>query len=128
VIFYCRCETEGAFPASIAAMSDNLFQEEDIMTRDTLLESAQADEGLWAGAASASVVETGEVEIAGHRYVTADRLAGILGVTVRTLARWNAARIGPPKISIGKTVLFDVAKLPDWLATRETHPTRKTRH
>jgi hypothetical protein len=70
----------------------------------------------------------GEIEIAGHRYVTAERLARMLGITVRTLTRWNASRIGPPKISIGKTVLFELAKLPDWLAARETHPTRNARH
>ena len=62
---------------------------------------------------------TGEIEIAGRRYITAHRLAALLGVTVRTLERWDAARIGPPKIKIGKRVLFDVAKLPEWLATRE---------
>jgi len=83
---------------------------------------------LMVGVPHPKLVETGEVEIAGRSYVTANRLAGILGVTVRTLARWNAARIGPPKISIGKIVLFEVAKIPDWLATRETQPTRKTRH
>jgi len=70
----------------------------------------------------------GEVEIAGRHYLTARRLAQLLGVTVRTLARWNAQRIGPPKISIGKIVLFDLAKLPEWLATREIQPTRNTRH
>ena len=47
-----------------------------------------------------------------------------LGVTTRTLCRWDAARIGPPKIKVGKLVLFDLAKLPDWLATRETEPVR----
>ena len=62
---------------------------------------------------------TGEIEIAGRQYITAHRLAAALGVTVRTLTRWDAARIGPPKIKIGKRVLFDVAKLPEWLATRE---------
>jgi hypothetical protein len=98
------------------------------MTSDTVFESAKADSRPLAGAPSAPPAETGEVEIAGHHYVTAQRLANMLSVTERTLARWNAARIGPPKISIGKTVLYDVSKLPDWLATRETHPTRKTRH
>jgi hypothetical protein len=81
-----------------------------------------------AGTPSTTLAETGEVEIAGRTYVTAERLASMLGVTVRTLARWNASRIGPPKISIGKTVLFDLAKLPDWLVTHETQPTRNTRH
>jgi hypothetical protein len=69
----------------------------------------------------------GDIEIAGRRYIKPERLAAILSVSVRTLARWNASGIGPPKISIGKTVLFDLAKLPDWLAARETHPTRNRR-
>jgi hypothetical protein len=69
----------------------------------------------------------GEVEIAGRHYVTAERLASVLGVTVRTLARWNACRIGPPKIKIGKTILFDLAKVPDWLGAREIPATRETR-
>jgi hypothetical protein len=71
---------------------------------------------------------SGEVEIASSRYMTSDRLAKILNVTTRTLARWNAARIGPPKITIGKTILYDVGKLPDWLASRETAvPSRNKR-
>jgi hypothetical protein len=83
---------------------------------------------LTVGVSKLTLAETGEVDIAGHRYITAQRLASMLGVTERTLARWNAARIGPPKISIGKTVLYDISKLPDWLASCEMHPTRKTRH
>ena len=99
------------------------------MTSDTVIQAAGAHVPLLNGNRSTTVAEVGEVEIAGYRYVTAERLAALLGVTVRTLARWNAARIGPPKISIGKTVLFDLAKLPDWLASRETQPiTRNTRH
>ena len=71
--------------------------------------------------------EDGEIEIAGRRYVRQQRLARILDVTPRTLARWNASGIGPPKISIGKTVLFDLAKLPDWLASLESQPIRHRR-
>ncbi len=79
---------------------------------------------LLEGASVSDLLATGEVEIAGRRYVTADRLAAMLGVTVRTLGRWDAARIGPPKIKVGKLVLFDIAKVPDWLATREIGPVR----
>lgn len=71
--------------------------------------------------------EKGEIEIAGRHYIRQERLATMLGVTARTLARWNARGIGPPKITIGKTVLFDLAKLPDWLATRESASTRTGR-
>jgi hypothetical protein len=80
--------------------------------------------GLLDGTSLTSLATTGEIEIAGRRYVTAERLAATLGVTVRTLARWDAARIGPPKIRVGKLVLFDVTKLPAWLAARETEPVR----
>lgn len=51
---------------------------------------------LLDGVSVTTIVTIGEVEIAGRCYVTADRLAAILGVTVRTLCRWDAARIGPP--------------------------------
>lgn len=84
-------------------------------------------EGQAAGA-QPRIIDSGEIEIAGHRYATPQRLSRLLGVSERTLARWNARRIGPPKITIGKTVLFDVAKLPEWLASRETQPIRTTRH
>jgi hypothetical protein len=79
------------------------------------------------GVTLTNLAATGEVEIAGRRYVTADRLAATLDVTVRTLARWDATRIGPPKIKVGKLILFDLAKLPEWLATRETEPVRAGR-
>jgi hypothetical protein len=79
---------------------------------------------LLEGASLSDLASTGEIEIAGRRYVTADRLAAVLRVTVRTLGRWDAARIGPPKIKVGKLVLFDLAKVPDWLATREIGPVR----
>jgi hypothetical protein len=71
---------------------------------------------------------TGEVEIAGRVYATGRRIAEMLGVTERTLARWNAARIGPPKIKIGKVVLYELSRLSDWLASREIAPVRSHRH
>jgi hypothetical protein len=99
------------------------------MTNGTSRVSEESDTGTFlTGTSQLALTKTGEVEIAGHRYATPERLAKMLGVTVRTLARWNASRIGPPKISIGKTVLFELAKLPDWLASREIPPTRNTRH
>jgi hypothetical protein len=71
-----------------------------------------------------NLTTSGEIDIGGQRYVTADTLAAMLGITGRTLCRWDAARIGPPKIKIGKLILFNLAKLPAWLATRETEPLR----
>jgi hypothetical protein len=100
------------------------------MTGISLTSSTEGSRPLFAvGTPRPLSIEDGEIEIAGRRYVTAERLSAMLGITVRTLARWNAARIGPPKITIGKTVLFDLGKLPDWLASREVQPlTRNTRH
>ena len=71
---------------------------------------------------SEMTVTDGEVEFAGRRYITPERLADKLDVTQRTLSRWDAMRIGPPKIKVGKLVLFDLEKLPDWLASREAAP------
>jgi hypothetical protein len=61
----------------------------------------------------------GEVTFGAGRYASPRRVASMLGVSVRTLSRWEATGIGPPKIKIGKKVLFDLAKLSDWLASRE---------
>ncbi len=98
------------------------------MTMTTTLTPGAPDRGLLAGIPEATLTRTGEVEIAGRRYQTADRVARTFNVSTRTLARWDAARIGPPKIRIGKLVLYDVGKLPDWLASRETEPVRGRRH
>jgi hypothetical protein len=52
----------------------------------------------------------------------------IFALSAFTVARWNAAGIGPPKIKIGKLILHDLARLPEWLATREIEPVRARRH
>jgi hypothetical protein len=90
------------------------------MTNENASTPTDGDTELAAGISPMTLAETGEMEIAGRRYITDRRLAKLLNKTTRTLSRWAAARIGPPKISVGKTVLYDVAKLPDWLASRET--------
>jgi hypothetical protein len=59
------------------------------------------------------------VAINGHYYVTQQHLATMLGVGIRTLSRWDASRIGPPRITVGKTILYNEAKLPEWLASHE---------
>ena len=80
------------------------------------------DEGRVASICRMSPDRKDKLDIAGHQYVTAAFLADMLGVTVRTLARWDAARIGPPKIKIGKLRLYDLDKLPQWLSSQETEP------
>ncbi len=80
------------------------------------------------GQPSVSVTPRGEKEIQGRRYITPHRLADMLGITVRTLGRWDTARIGPPKIKLGNVILFDLAKVPEWLAARESELIRNRRH
>jgi len=67
-----------------------------------------------------------EIEVGGRRYVGAQRLAALLGVSLRTLSRWDATGTGPPKIKVGRKVVFDLGKIPQWLASREIPPTRIT--
>jgi hypothetical protein len=68
----------------------------------------------------------GDIEIGDRRYFSAQRVASMLGVSLRTLSRWNAAGAGPPKIKIGKKVLYELDKLPAWLASREIQPSPNT--
>jgi hypothetical protein len=59
------------------------------------------------------------IELKNRRYTTPGGLARMLGVTPRTLFRWDERRIGPPKIKVGKRVLYDLAKIPGWLEEHE---------
>jgi|SRR6516162_9326880 len=54
--------------------------------------------------------------------VGVQHVASMLGISIRILSRWDAAGIGPPKIKVGKLILFDIGKLTEWLASRETKP------
>ena len=60
--------------------------------------------------------------IAGKRYFTKRGLARELKKSERTIARWDALLIGPPRIVIGRMVLYDVDKIPAWLARHEREP------
>ena len=71
--------------------------------------------------------EEGVVVIAGKRYLTQERFAQVVDRSPRTLLRWDDQRIGPPRIKVGAKVLYDEAKLPDWLARFETEPVRTRR-
>ena len=62
------------------------------------------------------------ISLGGRDYATQDGLAKMLGVTTRTLGRWDERRIGPPRTKIGRLVLYDLAKLPGWLDRHETLP------
>ncbi len=56
--------------------------------------------------------------------LTIDALANELGVTRRTLERWHAERIGPPRIKFGKNVRYRAAAVREWLEAQEQNEVR----
>jgi predicted DNA-binding transcriptional regulator AlpA len=84
-------------------------------------EIAAQDKGL------SPEISPGEVLIGSRRYVTTYRLASMLGMSPRTINRWNTARMGPPRIRVGMLILFEVTKVQDWLASFENEPVASRR-
>ncbi len=56
--------------------------------------------------------------------LTASELAVLLGKSVRTLANWRCARIGPRFVKLGNSVRYPVADVEDWIKANrvETEP------
>jgi hypothetical protein len=55
-------------------------------------------------------------------YLRPHDLARQLGVSIRTLDRWHAQRIGPPRCMIGRLILYRVTAVRDWMMSREIRP------
>lgn len=51
-------------------------------------------------------------------------VAEMLGISTRTLSRWHALRMGPPRCKIGRTVLYRKLAIDTWLLANEVQPTR----
>ncbi|MFA9229889.1 MAG: helix-turn-helix domain-containing protein [Microgenomates group bacterium] len=47
-----------------------------------------------------------------------------LGVSLRTLNRWHALRVGPPRAKVGRTVLYRIEAVETWLSQNESQPLR----
>ena len=61
-------------------------------------------------------------------WISREQLAGELGLTPDTLARWQARRVGPPCTRIGRKALYRRAAVHDWIRAQEqVHPVRKVR-
>ena len=52
-------------------------------------------------------------------YLTREQLAQALHRDVRTIDRWNLKRIGPPRIIIGRMILYRKESVLTWLASHE---------
>ncbi len=50
------------------------------------------------------------------------QLAKELGVSERTVARWHAMRIGPPRVTIGRKPLYRLESVTAWIARQEHDP------
>ena len=63
----------------------------------------------------------------GSDYLSQETLARELNVSERTIARWHVLRIGPPRCTVGKTILYRRESVLQWLASREDAPGKATR-
>jgi predicted DNA-binding transcriptional regulator AlpA len=52
-------------------------------------------------------------------YLRRDELAQALGISPRTIDRWQALREGPPRVHVGRTILYNIESVRDWLRSRE---------
>ncbi len=52
-------------------------------------------------------------------YLRRDELAQHLGVSVRTIDRWDVEGKGPLRVTVGRTVLYSVSSVRTWLHARE---------
>jgi hypothetical protein len=52
-------------------------------------------------------------------YLTPTQLAAQIGCCEKTLHRWDAARIGPPRVHVGRKVMYRREAVAEWLIKRE---------
>jgi predicted DNA-binding transcriptional regulator AlpA len=60
-------------------------------------------------------------------YLTREQLAAALGKSIRTIDRWQTLRAGPPRLVLGKLILFRVESVQSWLKSLEQQPRHKSR-
>jgi hypothetical protein len=58
-------------------------------------------------------------QVVGTEFLEEPALCAELKVTPRTLARWRTQRIGPPRVTVGRTILYRREAVLEWLASRE---------
>jgi predicted DNA-binding transcriptional regulator AlpA len=55
-------------------------------------------------------------------FLRRDELAQQLGLSPRTIDRWESLRQGPPRVSVGRTILYNIQSVREWLLSREQQP------
>jgi hypothetical protein len=52
-------------------------------------------------------------------FLRREELAQQFGLNVRTIDRWEALRIGPPRACVGRTILYSIQSVREWLLSKE---------
>lgn len=52
-------------------------------------------------------------------FLRREELARQFGLSPRTIDRWEALRIGPPRVCIGRTILYQIQSVREWLISRQ---------
>ncbi len=52
-------------------------------------------------------------------FLRREELAQQLGCSPRTIDRWQAMRQGPPRVCIGRTILYNIESVREWLRSQE---------
>ena len=85
---------------------------------------------MFAGARGEAMPATATVALSnpllGDEYLSEDQAAEFLGWSRRTLYRRYLERSGPPRITIGRKVMYKRASLLAWLDANERHQVRAT--
>ena len=81
--------------------------------------SIQNTQGLETGASLHGPQSSLIAQLDLDGYLRRDELATHLGVSVRTIDRWDVEGKGPPCVTVGRTVLYSVSSVRTWLHTRE---------
>ena len=63
----------------------------------------------------------------GAEFLAPDDLARELGISPRTLHRWHTERAGPPRVVVGRTILYRRASVLSWLESLEKEVARPKR-
>ncbi len=73
--------------------------------------------------------ETSSNQLLLEGYLRREELAQQLRVSTRTIDRWQTLRCGPPRVAIGRTILYRLDSLRQWLQSREltSFPARRRR-
>lgn len=60
-------------------------------------------------------------------YLTRGQLAEALGRSTRTLDRWQVQKVGPPRLKIGKLIIYSRERVQHWLDQQEQTDNKKVR-